>query len=98
MPAIMTPVLGVEIASPAHDVSIRAKADVGRYLGSHPRANVSMMRIAEPQHGHGVGSTFASLPVTVSAGALSGLTEVTMPSNARAAAMASARLPLARRP
>ena len=28
-------------------------AAAGRYLGSHPRANVSMMSMRPPQHGHG---------------------------------------------
>lgn len=79
---------------PAHDVSILITMGDARCLGSHPRANVSMMRIAEPQQGHGPGSTCGSF---ASAGAAS-VVSVATPSSARAVAMASARLPLARRP
>ena len=69
----------------------------GRFLGSHPRANVSMMNMRPPQHGHGresVGGSAASADLG-SSGIASGFGTF---SNARALATLSARLPLARSP
>src|SRR3984893_7147986 len=37
-------------------------AAAGRYLGSHPRPNVSMMSMRPPQHGHGRESVDGSAP------------------------------------
>jgi hypothetical protein len=44
-----------EDAAEGHDVSILMLAGiaVGLYWGASPAANTSMMRMAEPQHGHG---------------------------------------------
>src|ERR1700731_4108501 len=70
-------------------------AAAGRYLGSHPRANVSMMSMRPPQHGHGresAGGSAASADLGLS-GIASGFGTF---SNARALATLSARLPLAR--
>jgi len=66
----------------------------GRYLGSHPRLNVSMMSMRPPQYGHGresIGGSAASADLG-SSGIASGCGTF---SNARALAMLSARLPLA---
>ena len=42
---------------PAHDVSTLITFGDAQCLGSHPRAKISMMRIREPQQGHGPGNT-----------------------------------------
>jgi len=39
----------------------------GRWRGEEPRANVSIMIMRPPQHGHGCASGFGSLEVVVSA-------------------------------
>ena len=68
-----------------------------RYFGPHPHANVSMMSMRPPQHGHGresVGGSAASADLG-SSGIASGFGTF---SNARALATLSARLPLARSP
>ena len=83
----------------AHDVSILIGAGegAGRYFGWHPDANVSMISMRPPQHGHGRasnGGSAASAGMGLS-GSASGLGAF---SNARALARLSARLPLARSP
>src|ERR1700756_40744 len=78
-----------------HDVSILI--GVGRQLGSQPRANTSITIMRAPQRGHGHGSTRGA------SGAISGCSfgsvagRATLRS-ARAVAMFSARLALAKSP
>jgi hypothetical protein len=78
-------------------ILIGAGVGVGRYLGSHPRANTSMTIMRPPQRGHGQGSTRgSSAPGAFSS---SGSTmRGAAPSSSRARAMLSARLVLASRP
>ena len=79
----------------AHDVS--NPLGVGRHLGSQPGWNSSITIIRAPQRGHGQGGTrgasgalFDGCCGSAAGGATS--------SNARAVAMFSARLALAKRP
>ncbi len=74
----------------AHDVS--NLPGVGRQLGSQPRAKTSMTIMRAPQRGHGQGATRGASGVTGSAAGGSA------PSSARAFAMFSARLALAKSP
>ena len=77
----------------AHDVSILL--GVGRHFGSQPRAKTSITIMRALQCGHGLGSTDGA------SGVLSGCVCASMaggstPRSARAAAMLSGRLALAR--
>jgi len=79
----------------AHDVSI--VLGVGRHLGSQPRAKTSMTIMRAPQRGHGERSTRGASGVT--SGCCCGLAAGgSAPSSARAVAMLSARLALAKSP
>ncbi len=79
----------------AHDVSI--VLGVGRHLGSHPRAKTSMTIMRAPQRGHGERSASGASGVT--SGCCFGLAAGgSAPSSARAVAMLSARLALAKSP
>src|ERR1700704_3002600 len=81
-----------------HDVSILITGGIGvaLHLGVAPRANVSMMIMRPPQHGHGRGSTRGSSI------AASGVSDCFgrdgTASSLRACAMFAARLPLASSP
>src|SRR5258707_9752946 len=79
----------------AHEVS--NLLGVGRQLGSQPRANTSMTIMRAPQRGHGQGSTCGASGAT--SGCCCGLaTGGATPRRARAVAMLSARLELAKSP
>jgi len=79
----------------AHDVSI--VLGVGRHLGSHPRAKTSITIMRAPRRGHGERSTRVASGVT--SGFCFGLASGgSAPSSARAVAMLSARLALAKSP
>lgn len=89
----------LEIARPAgslgHDVSILP--DVGRHLGSQPRANTSITIMRAPQRGHGQGSTWvASAAMSrCTCGSAAGGSSLR---RTRAVAMLLARLALAKSP
>ena len=95
------PSVGVEglTLGTAHDVSIRiAIGGHGRRCqGIVPASNVSMTCMRPPQQGQGVGSMRGSSvrAAVLGSGSDRGGGQL---SNARALAMAAARLPLARRP
>src|SRR6267143_994582 len=78
-----------------HDVSILLA--VGRHFGWQPRANTSMTIMRAPQHGHGHGSTSGVSGATSDCSWGSAAGGATLRS-ARAVAMLSARLALAKRP
>ena len=69
---------------------------IGRQRGSQPRANTSITIMRAPQRGHGHGSTFRGSGVI--SGCSSGSAGGTISSSARAIAMFSARLALAKSP
>ena len=77
-----------------HDVS--TVLGIGRQLGSQPRANVSITIMPAPQRGHGQGSTRRASGVR--SGCSCGSAGGTIWSSARAVAMFSARLALAKSP
>jgi len=79
----------------AHDVS--NPLGVGRHLGSQPRANTSITIMRAPQRGHGQGSTRGASGAISDGGCGSAAGGATS-RNARAVAMFSARLALAKRP
>jgi hypothetical protein len=79
----------------AHDVSILVGA--GRHFGSQPRAKTSMTIMRPPQCGHGQRSTDGASGVISDSGCAS-VAGGSTPSSARAFAMFSARLALARMP
>ena len=77
-----------------HDVS--TVLGIGRQLGSQPRANISITIMRAPQRGHGQGSTRRASGVI--SGCFGGSAGGTIWSSARAVAMFSARLALAKSP
>ena len=77
-----------------HDVS--NVLGIGRQRGSQPRANTSITIIRAPQRGHGQGSTRRASGVI--SGCFCGSAGGTIWSSARAVAMFSARLALAKSP
>jgi hypothetical protein len=79
----------------AHDVSILL--GVGRHFGSQPRAKTSITIMRAPQCGHGLGSTRGASGVLSGCFCGSAAGGAT-PRSARAVAMLSARLALARSP
>ena len=79
----------------AHDVSF--VLGVGRHLGSQLRAKTSMTIMRAPQRGHGQRSTRGATGV-ISGCFCASTAGGAMPSSARAVAMLSARLALARSP
>ena len=79
----------------AHDVSF--VLGVGRHLGSQPRAKTSMTIMRAAQRGHGERSTHGASGVTSGCGCGSAAGG-SAPSSARAVAMFSARLALAKSP
>src|SRR5438094_7080027 len=79
----------------AHDVSILP--DVGRHLGSRPRANTSMTIMRAPQQGHGHGSTRGLSGATSGCSCASATGLATLRS-VRAVAMLSARVADAKSP
>ena len=79
----------------AHDVSILL--GVGRHLGSQPRAKTSITIMRAPQCGHGQRSTRGASGV-ISGCFCASTAGGSTPSSARAVAMLSARLALARSP
>ena len=79
----------------AHDVSF--VLGVGRHLGSQLRAKTSMTIMRAPQRGHGQRSTRGATGV-ISGCFCASTAGGSMPSSARAVAMLSARLALARSP
>ncbi len=79
----------------AHDVSNPLGA--GRRLGSQPRAKTSMTIMRAPQRGHGQGAARGASGVTSGCGCGSAMGG-SAPSSARAVAMFSARLALAKSP
>ena len=82
-----------------HEVSILIVGglDVGRCLGSQPRAKVSMMIMRPPQQGQGRGSTRGS-SAAAALGVSGSFERGGTASSARARAMLAARLPLANSP
>jgi hypothetical protein len=82
-----------------HEVSIPigVGADVGRYVGSQPRANISMTIIRPPQRGQGHGRTRGSSWAAGFCSSFSMMDGAT-PSSWRARAMLAVRLPLANKP
>src|SRR5229473_1982884 len=78
----------------SHDVS--TLLGIGRHLGSQPRANTSITIMRAPQRGHGQGSTRRASSVI--SGCFCGSAGGTIWSSARAVAMFSARLALAKSP
>jgi hypothetical protein len=79
---------------PGHDVS--TVLGIGRQLGSQPRANTSITIMRAPQRGQGQGSTRRASDVM--SGCSCGSAGGTISSIARAVAMFSARLALAKSP
>ena len=77
-----------------HDVS--TVLGIGGQLGSQPRANTSITIMRAPQRGHGQGSTCRASDVI--SGCCCGSAGGTIWSSARAVAMLSARLALAKSP
>src|SRR5438105_1964949 len=79
-------------AGRAHEVSILMAAGIGVGLcrGSSPALNTSMMRMAEPQHGHGLLGVAGSAVASSGAGGA-------VSSSLRASARLSAFTPLANR-
>ena len=81
-----------------HDVSVQTgAARGGQYRGVEPRAKTSMTIMRPPQQGHGRGRTREPSGPVFSGGCVSLATGKTA-SSARALAMFSTRLPLARSP
>jgi len=78
----------------SHDVS--TVLGIGRQGGSQPRANTSVMIMRAPQRGHGQDSTCRASGVI--SGCFCGSAGGTIWSSARAVAMFSARLALAKSP
>jgi hypothetical protein len=78
----------------SHDVS--TLLGIGRHLGSQPRASTSITIMRAPQRGHGQGSTRRASGVI--SGCFCGSAGGTIWSSARAVAMFSARLALAKSP
>ena len=78
----------------SHDVS--TVLGIGRHLGSQPRAKASITIMRAPQRGHGQGSTRRASGVI--SGWFCGSAGGTIWSSARAVAMFSARLALAKSP
>ena len=79
----------------AHDESILL--GIGRHLGSQPRANTSITIIRPPQRGQGQGST-RGVSAAISGGSCGSAAGGAMLRSARAVAMFSARLALAKSP
>ena len=79
----------------AHDVSILF--GIGRHLGSQPGAKVSITIMRPPQRGQGQGST-RGLSVAISGGSCGAAAGGATLRSARAVAMFSARLALAKSP
>jgi hypothetical protein len=79
----------------AHDVSILL--DLGRHLGSQPRANTSMTIMRPPQRAQGQGS-MRGVSVAISGCSSGAATGWVTLRSARAVAMFSARLALAKSP
>ena len=77
----------------AHDVSL--VVGVGRHLGLQPRAKTSMTIMRSPQRGHGQGSTRGAMG-RISDCCCGSAAGGSAPSSARAVAMVSARLALAK--
>ena len=75
----------------------RPAVGVGRHLGSQPRAKTSMTIMRAPQRGHGHGSTRGASGA-ISDGCCGSAAGGAASSNARAVAMFSARLALAKSP
>src|SRR6516162_7917141 len=78
----------------SHDVS--TMLGIGHHLGSQPRAKASITIMRAPQRGHGQGSTRRAFGVI--SGCSCGSAGGTIWSSARAVAMFSARLALAKSP
>jgi len=78
-----------------HDVSLAV--GVGRHLGSQPRVNTSITIMRAPQRGHGQGNTRGASGAISDCGCGSAAGG-SAPSSARAVAMFSARLALAKSP
>src|SRR6185437_16837452 len=79
----------------AHDVSILL--GIGRHLGSQPRANTSITIMRAPHRGHGHGRT-RGVSVAISGCSCGSAAGGATLRSARAVAMFSARLALAKRP
>src|SRR5467141_3525387 len=79
----------------AHDVSILL--DIGRHFGSQPRANTSITIMRPPQRTQGQGST-RGVSVAISGCSCGSAAGGAMLRSARAVAMFSARLALAKSP
>ena len=79
----------------AHDVAILL--GIGRHLGSQPRAKTSITIMRPPQRGQGQGST-RGVSVAISGGSCGAAAGGATLRSARAFAMFSARLPLAKSP
>jgi hypothetical protein len=79
----------------AHDVSILP--GIGRHFGSQPRANTSTTIMRPPQRGQGQGST-PGVSVAISGCSCGAAAGGTTLRSARAFAMFSARLALAKSP
>jgi len=71
--------------------------DIGRHLGSQPRANTSITIMRAPQRGHGQGATRGASGA-ISGGSCGSAAGGATLRSARAVAMFSARLALAKSP